>query len=69
MLRALVTTVIAAVGTIGIAQAHSDKPKDVAEKKAHGKHATKGDAKKEHGKEKHDKEKHGSDHGKSERKH
>ena len=74
MLRALVTTVIAAVGILGIAQAHSDKPKDATEKKAHGKHAAKGDAKKENGKEKHDKEKHdkekhGSDHGKSERKH
>ena len=68
MLRAFVTAVIAAIGTIGIASAHSDKPKEATEKKAEGKHASKGDAAKEKEKEK---EKHGSDHGKSghERKH
>ena len=64
MLRAFVTAAAVAIGTIGIAHAHSDKPKEAAEKKARAKHASKGDAKKEH-----DKEKHGSDHGKSERKH
>jgi len=65
MLRAFVTAVVFSIATMGIAQAHSDKPKDAAEKKAaHGKHASKGDAKKDH-----EREKHGSDHGKSERKH
>ena len=68
MLRAFVTALIAAVGTIGIASAHSDKPKEATEKKAHAKDAPKGDAAKEKEKEK---EKHGNDHGKSghERKH
>lgn len=64
MLRALLTAVVAAIATMGFAYAHSDKPKEAAEKKAaHGKHASKGDAKKDH-----EKEKHGSDHGKPERK-
>ena len=64
MSRAFVTALIAAVGTMGFAYAHSDKPKDAEKKAAHGKHASKGDAKKDH-----EKEKHGTDHGKSERKH
>ena len=64
MLRAFVTALIGAVGTMGLAYAHSDKPKEAEKKAARGKHASKGDAKKDH-----DKEKHGTDHGKSERKH
>ena len=64
MLRAFVTALIAAAGTMGLAQAHSDEPKEAEKKAAHGKHASKGDPKKEH-----EKEKHGSDRGKSERKH
>ena len=63
MLRPFVTAAIAAIATIGMAQAHSDKPKD-AEKKVAAKHASKSDAKKDHGKDKH-----GGDHGKMERKH
>ena len=62
MLRPFVTALIVAVGTMGVAYAHSDKPKDAEKKAAHGKHAAKGDSKKDH-----DKEKHG-DHGKTERK-
>ena len=67
MLRAIVTALSVAVGTIGPVHAHSDKPKDAAEKKAHAKPQAKADA----AKKSEDKTKHGSDHGKSghERKH
>ena len=68
MLRLFVTAAIVAIGTIGFVQAHSDKPKEAAEKKAA--HAKSDAGKKAQEKEK-DKDKHGGDHGKSghERKH